>query len=129
MNCQLFSLFIPGLVNVSTIRNSQLQLIEPVGYLDCIALQWKATMVITDSGGIQGESTFLGVPCLTVRNNTERPVTVTIGTNIVFEKDMNLLRSEVDHILEGHAKKGKIPPLWDGRARERIAEVITKWDQ
>jgi len=112
-----------------TIHNSKLQLIEPVGYLDCIALQWKATMVITDSGGIQGKSTFLGVPCLTVRNNTERPVTVTLGTNIVVGHDMERLKADVDRILDGKAKKGSLPRLWDGRAGECIAKVIEAWNQ
>jgi UDP-N-acetylglucosamine 2-epimerase (non-hydrolysing) len=105
-------------------ENRRFQLIDPVGYLDFLSLQQKARLVITDSGGIQEETTFLGVPCLTVRDNTERPVTVSIGTNILVGQDMERLRSEVDRILAGHAKRGAVPPLWDGRASERIADVI-----
>jgi UDP-N-acetylglucosamine 2-epimerase (non-hydrolysing) len=103
---------------------SGFQLIDPVGYLDFLCLQQKARLVITDSGGIQEETTFLGVPCLTLRENTERPVTVSIGTNILVGQDMARLRSEVDHILAGHAKRGAVPPLWDGKASERIADII-----
>jgi len=83
-------------------------------------------VVITDSGGIQEETTYLGVPCLTLRANTERPVTVSMGTNILVGQDLNLLNSELARILEGKAKKGSIPPLWDGHAGERIAEVLHK---
>jgi UDP-N-acetylglucosamine 2-epimerase (non-hydrolysing) len=99
-------------------------LVEPFGYLDFLALFKKATMVITDSGGIQEESTYLGVPCLTVRENTERPVTATIGTNILVGQDMDRLRAEALRILGGEGKRGGIPPLWDGRAGARIARVI-----
>jgi len=105
-------------------ENCQFQMIDPVGYLDFVCLQQKARLVITDSGGIQEETTFLGVPCLTVRENTERPVTVSIGTNILVGQDMARLRSEVDRILAGNAKIGTVPPLWDGMASERIADII-----
>lgn len=98
--------------------------IPPTGYLECLALQQRACVVITDSGGLQEETTALGVPCLTVRENTERPVTVTHGTNTLVGTDMVLLRQEVDWILEGKGKGGRIPPLWDGSASERIADLI-----
>jgi UDP-N-acetylglucosamine 2-epimerase (non-hydrolysing) len=78
----------------------------------------------TDSGGIQEEPTYLGVPCLTLRNNTERPVTATLGTNIVVGQDGDKLRSELSKIVAGRTKKGAIPPLWDGHAGERIADVL-----
>ena len=104
--------------------NGRLQLIDPVGYLDFLCLQQNARLVVTDSGGIQEETTFLGVPCLTVRENTERPVTVSAGTNILVGQDMRLLRSEVDRILVGGAKRGGVPSLWDGKASERIADII-----
>jgi UDP-N-acetylglucosamine 2-epimerase (non-hydrolysing) len=104
--------------------NTSLQLLDPVGYLEFLALQRQATVVITDSGGIQEETTYLGVPCLTIRDNTERPVTVTIGTNILVGQDMNRLRAEVGRILAGNPKRGQVPPLWDGKAAERIAKVI-----
>lgn len=106
-----------------------LHLTEPLGYLDFLALQKHATVVVTDSGGVQEETTFLGIPCLTVRANTERPITVELGTNILVGQDMRLLRHEVARILDGEAKKGQIPPLWDGHAAERIAKVITNADR
>jgi len=106
---------------------ARLKLIDPVGYLQFLALQRRARLVITDSGGIQEETTFLGIPCLTVRENTERPVTVTLGTNVLVGQDMMRLREEVERILAGAGKKGSIPPLWDGRASERIAEIIKEW--
>jgi UDP-N-acetylglucosamine 2-epimerase (non-hydrolysing) len=89
-------------------------------------LQSRATVVITDSGGIQEETTYLGVPCLTVRENTERPVTVTLGTNVLIGRDPLKLRLEVTRVLAGEAKKGKIPPLWDGCAGKRIADVLLR---
>jgi UDP-N-acetylglucosamine 2-epimerase (non-hydrolysing) len=101
-----------------------LKLLEPVGYLEFLRLQQCATVVVTDSGGIQEETTWLGVPCLTVRENTERPVTVSMGTNVLVGRDMARLRAEVDSILNGRVKQAHMPPLWDGRAAERIAEVI-----
>lgn len=98
--------------------------IPPIGYLECLALQQKARVVVTDSGGLQEETTALGVPCLTVRENTERPVTITHGTNTLVGTDMGLLRREVDKILAGKGKGGRVPPLWDGRAAERIVDLV-----
>ncbi len=103
---------------------SNLHLLEPMPYVEFLALQARAAVVITDSGGIQEESTYLGVPCLTLRQNTERPITTEIGTNILVGNDTAKLRSELSKILAGGAKQGKIPPLWDGHASERIADVI-----
>ena len=102
------------------------QLLDPLGYIDFVALEKKAVAVITDSGGMQEETTYLGIPCLTVRANTERPVTVTTGTNILVGGDMKLLREEVTKILSGDGKTGEIPPLWDGKAGKRIAAVLKK---
>jgi UDP-N-acetylglucosamine 2-epimerase (non-hydrolysing) len=104
--------------------NCNLHLAEPLGYLDFLALQRHATVVVTDSGGIQEETTFLGIPCLTVRENTERPITVEIGTNILVGQDMEQLKVEIHGVLEGEGKKGSIPPLWDGKANERISKII-----
>ena len=101
-----------------------LHLLEPASYLDFLALQTRATVVITDSGGIQEETTFMGVPCLTLRPNTERPVTVELGTNILIGNDFSRLATELRKVLNGHFKRGTIPPLWDGRAGERIAKVL-----
>ncbi|MBN2386402.1 MAG: UDP-N-acetylglucosamine 2-epimerase (non-hydrolyzing) [Anaerolineales bacterium] len=100
------------------------RLLAPQGYLDFLALQRQAAVVITDSGGIQEETTFLGVPCLTLRTNTERPVTVTLGTNLLVGHDLERLQSEVARILAGQAKGGQIPALWDGHAAERIAAIL-----
>lgn len=105
---------------------SNIQFIDPVGYLDIVALQKHATVIITDSGGIQEESTYLGIPCLTVRKNTERPITITVGTNILIGHDMLLLRKSVRQVLDGTFKEGNNPDLWDGRAGERIAKILTE---
>ncbi|HEX8814853.1 MAG TPA: UDP-N-acetylglucosamine 2-epimerase (non-hydrolyzing) [Terriglobales bacterium] len=102
----------------------KLKLMDPVPYIEFLALQQRATVVITDSGGIQEETTYLGVPCLTMRSNTERPVTVTIGTNILIGLDRDKLNSEIEKICDGKAKGGTIPPLWDGHAGDRIAEIL-----
>lgn len=107
------------------IESPHLHLTDPVGYLEFLALQSHARLVITDSGGIQEETTFLGVPCLTVRENTERPITVTLGTNILVGQDMHRLRTEVHRVLRREVKPGQIPPLWDGQAGERIAAIVT----
>jgi len=102
----------------------QFRLLDPLPYIDFLALQTRATVVITDSGGIQEETTYLGVPCLTVRENTERPITVSMGTNVLVGRNRDKLRMELAMVLEGKARKGAIPPLWDGRAGERIANVV-----
>ncbi len=81
-------------------------------------------MVITDSGGIQEETTYLGVPCITVRENTERPITVEIGTNHLVGRNVEKIRAAAKNILHASGKRGAIPPLWDGRAADRIASII-----
>jgi len=109
--------------------NSRLRLLDPTPYLEFLALQQDAAVVITDSGGIQEETTFLGVPCLTVRENTERPITVSLGTNILIGRDIDRLQREVRRILlkNGTEKKVCSVPLWDGHASERIAQVIARF--
>jgi UDP-N-acetylglucosamine 2-epimerase (non-hydrolysing) len=102
-----------------------LRAIEPLGYLEFLALQKNAKVVITDSGGIQEETTYLGTPCLTLRENTERPITVTLGTNVLIGRDWELLREKFHEALSGGRKQMDHPPLWDGRASERIAEILT----
>jgi UDP-N-acetylglucosamine 2-epimerase (non-hydrolysing) len=102
-----------------------LRLIEPLGYLDFLSLEQHARLVITDSGGIQEETTCLRIPCITLRENTERPVTVSLGTNTLVGRNMDRLKQEVRAVLAGEAKKGKLPPLWDGNASVRISDVIT----
>lgn len=103
-----------------------LTFLNPIGYLDFLALQRHAKLVITDSGGIQEETTYLNVPCLTVRENTERPITVTMGSNLLVGRDMGCLRSETWRILSGKAHRGQVPPLWDGHASERLAGILAK---
>lgn len=105
---------------------SKLLLRDPMPYIEFLALQRRASAVITDSGGIQEETTYLGVPCLTMRNNTERPVTVDCGTNVIVGQDGSKLASELRKVLNGGKKQGKIPELWDGCASERIADVLQK---
>lgn len=101
-----------------------LKMIEPIGYNDFVTLVAQAKLVATDSGGIQEETTALGVPCLTMREGTERPITVTEGTNTIVGLDPKVIGREVDAILAGKGKAGRIPAGWDGRAAERIVDAI-----
>lgn len=97
---------------------------EPIGYLEMLKLIKSAKMVITDSGGLQEETTFLGIPCITMRDNTERPSTLTTGTNVLVGNDTGKLMKYVDNILTGNFKKGAIPELWDGKSAERILDTL-----
>ncbi len=103
---------------------SGLRLLSPLSYLEFLGLQTRAAAVLTDSGGIQEETTYLGVPCITLRENTERPITVDIGTNVVVGRDLERAHVALNQALAGNTRHGSIPPLWDGHASERIAEVI-----
>lgn len=103
-----------------------LRLLEPQGYLEFLHLMENAAVVVTDSGGIQEETTYLQVPCLTLRENTERPVTVERGTNELMELDAALVSQRVEEIFQGERKQGHIPTLWDGHAAERIVEVLER---
>jgi len=111
-----------GMAGVSP--GAGLYLIEPQGYLEFLWLQQHATMILTDSGGIQEEATFLNVPCLTIRENTERPITCDLGTNILVGRDMERLKREARRILGGDRKTGTLPPYWEGQAGERVARVM-----
>lgn len=105
--------------------NNYVRLTDPLSYLEFLALQETATLVITDSGGIQEETTFLGVPCLTVRENTERPVTTIMGSNVLVGREMGRLLAETQKILEGGRRvEVRIPHLWDGQAAGRIVKEI-----
>jgi len=106
--------------------SGDLRILDPLPYLDFLNLQSRAAVVITDSGGVQEETTYLGIPCLTVRENTERPITVSQGTNVLVGRDPQKLAAEIFNILAGKAKKGSTPPLWDGHAGERIAKILTR---
>ncbi|HEY6908224.1 MAG TPA: UDP-N-acetylglucosamine 2-epimerase (non-hydrolyzing) [Myxococcales bacterium] len=104
-----------------------LKLVEPLGYLDFLALTAEARLVMTDSGGIQEETTALGVPCLTLRENTERPVTVEVGTNQLVGTDPRRAVAAAREVLAGRGRKGGIPELWDGRAAGRIADILVRF--
>ena len=106
-------------------QNKNLILTEPLGYLEFIQLMTHSKAILTDSGGIQEETTYLGIPCLTFRDSTERPITVTMGTNqLLADLNPKITFAALEEILAGHHKKGQIPPLWDGHAAERIAENL-----
>lgn len=119
--------------NISTFGLSEiveshprLHLIEPQGYISFLSLMMNADFVMTDSGGIQEETTALGVPCLTIRTTTERPVTTTLGTNILIQPEPNTIRKALTDIIQLPRKQGQIPPLWDGKTAERIAKIISE---
>src|SRR6185436_333974 len=102
-----------------------LRLIEPLGYLDFLSLYSGARLVLTDSGGIQEETTALGIPCLTLRENTERPITVAMGTNVIVGTDTSKIIAAANATLNGSAKKTLAPlPLWDGHTSERILDAL-----
>ena len=103
---------------------ASIMLSDPLGYLEFLQLESRAAVVVTDSGGVQEETTFLGVPCFTLRENTERPVTVTLGTNVLLGREYQRLVPEISRVLAGKAKLGSVPPLWDGQAGKRIADLL-----
>jgi len=112
-----------GLLNrVESIPN--LRLIPPVGYLDFMKLMQNAKFLMTDSGGIQEETTFLHIPCLTIRDNTERPITIEIGTNALVGTDPEKIVSNARKILRGEWRQGMVPELWDGHTAERIVRIL-----
>jgi UDP-N-acetylglucosamine 2-epimerase (non-hydrolysing) len=111
-------------IKISAMKN--LILLDPIGYLDFMKLMQNAKLVLTDSGGIQEETTYLGIPCITLRENTERPVTIELGTNILVGSDSERVISEAKKIINGQSKRGQVPELWDGKAAERIVSVVEK---
>lgn len=106
------------------LESNAITLIDPVDYVRFLALQLNARVVITDSGGIQEETTYLGTPCLTLRENTERPVTIEIGTNTLLGEDSSRIKPQLEKILRGDYKKGSIPEYWDGKTASRIKLVL-----
>jgi len=107
--------------------NENIRLTEPLGYLDFMKLMKESAFLLTDSGGIQEETTYLGKPCLTLRENTERPSTITQGTNILIkELNKNDILKHIDDIIEGRTKKGIVPKFWDGKTAERIVAILKK---
>ena len=109
------------------ISNSQFYCLPPLGYLEMLGMMKDARLVLTDSGGIQEETTALGIPCITLRESTERPITVEQGTNTIVGSDPEKILASVSSILGGGGKSGRVPDLWDGKAAERIAQVISTW--
>jgi UDP-N-acetylglucosamine 2-epimerase (non-hydrolysing) len=107
-------------------HNAALRIVEPLGYLDFVSLIDQARAVITDSGGIQEESTYLRVPCVTMRNNTERPVTVDQGSNVLAGTDPDRVRSVIDGVAAGDRMNTGVPELWDGRAALRIVDILER---
>ncbi len=102
-------------------------LLPPQGYLEMLGLMRDATLVLTDSGGLQEETTALGVPCLTLRESTERPITADQGSNTLVGRDGQAIRAAVADILRGAGKRGRMPELWDGQAAHRIADDLWRW--
>ena len=110
---------------IENIKN--IVLTNPLGYIDFLKLVKESKVVITDSGGIQEETTFLSIPCLTIRSTTERPVTISEGSNTLLDMDEKLILDEIQKILDNKYKSGKIPRLWDGKASERIVSVTADY--
>ncbi|WP_413438352.1 non-hydrolyzing UDP-N-acetylglucosamine 2-epimerase [Sulfuriferula sp. GW1] len=104
-----------------------IRVLPPLGYLEMLGLMKDARIVLTDSGGIQEETTALGVPCLTLRHNTERPITVDEGTNTIVGTDRKQILVAAEEVLNGGGKAGRIPDYWDGRAAIRIAAILSQW--
>jgi UDP-N-acetylglucosamine 2-epimerase (non-hydrolysing) len=107
-------------------RSKSIMLLEPQGYLDFLCLTSQAKVIVTDSGGLQEESTALGVPCLTMRANTERPITCDTGTGMLIGNSSEILREQLERVLDGTYKHGKCPDLWDGNAAKRIVEILLR---
>src|SRR5262249_18815198 len=112
--------------DVREIRRGFVYLLPPLGYLEFLQLMSKSTAVLTDSGGVQEETTFLGIPCLTLRENTERPSTVELGTNEIVGLDGVKILACLRSIMRGTWKKASVPPVWDGRAAERVVDVLRR---
>src|SRR5262245_6746744 len=118
---------IDGFRFADVLRNGRIAVLPPQGYLEMLGLMAGATLVLTDSGGMQEETTALSVPCLTLRENTERPITIEQGTNTLVGRDRALILRLVDEILATGGKRGRTPELWDGRAAERICAHLAGW--
>jgi UDP-N-acetylglucosamine 2-epimerase (non-hydrolysing) len=112
------------ILNNSGISHERLKLIDPLGYLEFNYLVENSLAVITDSGGITEETTVMGIPCITLRDNTERPETISLGTNELIGTDPKALKPALEKLFSGYWKKGSIPKLWDGKTSDRIVEIL-----
>ncbi len=113
-----------GQFGISLDGDASLKILEPIGYHDSLCLTENARFILTDSGGLQEESTFFRTPCLTLRPNTERPITIKLGSNKLTS--LSHLRSDIEHVLQTVERIGSVPPLWDGQTAKRaLHEIIT----
>jgi UDP-N-acetylglucosamine 2-epimerase (non-hydrolysing) len=111
-----------GQFGISLEDEKGLRILEPIGYHDSLSLTESARFILTDSGGLQEESTYFRTPCLTLRPNTERPITITHGSNKLTKLDQ--LAADINQVLGGRTDSNRVPPLWDGRAAERIVDCM-----
>jgi len=112
------------LPSVALAKEGKLKIVASLGYLNMLLLMVNSKLILTDSGGIQEEATALGIPCLTLRQNTERPITVSVGTNIIVGNNKKKTLKEIDKIMLGQGRKGKIPKYWDGHTAKRIVKIL-----
>jgi UDP-N-acetylglucosamine 2-epimerase (non-hydrolysing) len=113
-------------------HRGRIRLVPPLGYLDFLQLASHAKLILTDSGGVQEETTILGVPCITLRENTERPVTLSCGTNVLTGADADKIVAEFFRVLKGARQQPATPYLWDGQAAKRVVQILSQeqdWTQ
>ncbi|MCL5023039.1 MAG: UDP-N-acetyl glucosamine 2-epimerase [Nitrospirae bacterium] len=113
-----------GRFNLKGLLNTNMKVVPPMSYLDFLSLWKDATLVLTDSGGIQEETTALGIPCFTIRENTERPITIEEGTNVLVGTTRESILAAYGEFRAGRRKKGSIPELWDGKTGRRIVDIL-----
>lgn len=117
---------LPMIDDQTILSDNNIKILDPLGYLDFLNLQSQARLVLTDSGGIQEETTYLKIPCITLRENTERPITIDVGTNVLVGVEYDRIVEAAQNLFDGKHPKGTIPELWDGHTAERIVEILKK---